>query len=169
MSALSAAARELAEQIIMQNASFKWLMVVGVIGACNTSVVAQELDAGRSEYQAQCASCHGIDGKGSGPISGELKTPPTDLTTLAKKNNGVFPISVIYEVIDGRKVVKAHGVREMPVWGYRYTPTPNLAIVPFNPNAKNAIQYADTTYDPEVVIRTRILAVVDYLNRIQEK
>lgn len=154
---------------MMKSASFKWLIVAGVVGGCNAVALAQGLDAGRSEYQAQCGSCHGIDGKGNGPISGELKSHPTDLTVLAKKNGGVFPISVIYEIIDGRKVIKAHGTREMPVWGYRYTPTPNLAIAPSNPNARNAIQYADTTFDPEVVIRNRLLAVVDYLNRIQEK
>ena len=31
-----------------------------------------------------------------------MKTPPTDLTVLAKNNNGVFPYDMVYQVIDGR-------------------------------------------------------------------
>ena len=45
---------------------------------------------------------------------------PANLTVLTKKNNGVFPFEAVYEVIDGRKEVTAHGTREMPVWGRRY-------------------------------------------------
>jgi cytochrome c553 len=53
---------------------------------------AQPVDASKGEYIASCATCHGEDGKGNGPLSAELKTRPADLTVLAKKNNGVFPI-----------------------------------------------------------------------------
>jgi hypothetical protein len=38
------------------------------------------------------------------PELGLLKTKPADLTTIAKKNNGVFPSAEIYEAIDGRNV-----------------------------------------------------------------
>ncbi len=92
----------------------------------------------------------------------KLKTAPADLTTLAKKNNGVFPLNAVYETIDGRKAVKAHGTRDMPVWGYRYTPRASAASKPTEP-------YVDLSYDPENEVRNRILAVVDYLNRIQDK
>ena len=50
---------------------------------------ADELDLGKSEYHSSCATCHGDDGKGSGPVSTELKVPPADLTVLTKKNNEV--------------------------------------------------------------------------------
>jgi hypothetical protein len=46
---------------------------------------------------------------------------------LSKNNNGVFPLNAVYEVIDGRKSIKAHGTREMPIWGLRYTPSPTVA------------------------------------------
>lgn len=165
------------EPALMKSISV-WLLMAGVSIAFTGAAWTQQPDPGRSEYQAQCGSCHGIDGKGNGPISSELKSSPTDLTLLAKKNNGVFPISVVYEVIDGRKEIKAHGVREMPVWGYRYTPTPNKAAAPFDPKAavapldpkaKAPIQFADTNFDPELVVRNRVLVIVDYLNRIQAK
>jgi hypothetical protein len=54
------------------------------------------------QYQSSCAACHGIDVKGDGPVSTELKTPPADLTVLAKNNNGTFPYDMVYQVIDGR-------------------------------------------------------------------
>jgi mono/diheme cytochrome c family protein len=82
---------------------------------------AQDVDAGKTEYQSFCATCHGVDGKGAGPISPLLKVAPPDLTVLAKKNDGVFPFSSVYKVIDGRQAIVAHGSRDMPIWGNRYT------------------------------------------------
>jgi mono/diheme cytochrome c family protein len=73
-------------------------------------VAAEVLDPGKAEYHSSCASCHGIDGKGNGPVSADLKVPPSDLTVLAKKNNGAFPFYSVHEIIDGRKAVIAHGI-----------------------------------------------------------
>lgn len=71
------------------------------------------------EYQSSCAACHGIDAKGTGPVSKDLKTPPTDLTVRAKNHNGVFTYDMVYEIIDGRNsTISSHGTREMPIWGY---------------------------------------------------
>jgi mono/diheme cytochrome c family protein len=95
---------------------------------------AQSLDASKGEYIASCATCHGEDGKGNGPLGAALKTRPADLTVLAKKNNGVFPISAIYDAIDGRQVVTAHGTREMPIWGNRFRPDLNMAASPNAPD-----------------------------------
>jgi hypothetical protein len=148
----------------MAKGQFKWLMVANLIIACSASGWAQDVDAGKTEFQSSCAACHGADGKGQGPLSAELKSKPADLTVLAKKNNGVFPLNVAYEIIDGRKSISAHGTREMPIWGFRYTPSLNKA---FSPTA--ADKYLNLSYDPEVEVRSRILAVVDYLNRIQGK
>ncbi len=139
-------------------------MIGAVIAGLETTVWAQEFDAGKFEFQIGCAACHGIDGKGRGPVSSQVKVPPADLTVLAKKNNGVFPFNSVYEVIDGRKVVIAHGTRDMPIWGNRYMPSPNEAA---SPNA--ADRFVNPSYDPATIVRMRILAVIDYLNRIQEK
>jgi hypothetical protein len=66
------------------------------------------------------------------------------------------------------KTVKEHGPRDMPIWGYGYTPSPNLSPnQAFNP--KSTESYLDLSYDPEVVIRSGVLSLVDYLYRIQEK
>ncbi|MGY3534480.1 c-type cytochrome [Bradyrhizobium sp. USDA 4452] len=142
-----------------------WLMIGSLTGVFPAAVHAEDVDVGKAEFEASCASCHGADGRGKGPVSEQLKVPPADLTSLAKNNNGVFPISDVYETIDGRRTVSAHGTHEMPIWGERFNPTKNLPHI---------IDPAYDALDPtrglrEVVVRTRILAVIDYLNRIQQK
>ncbi len=121
---------------------------------------ASKKDPGKTEYLNSCALCHGKDGKGTGAINDLLKTAPADLTTLTKKNGGVFPTDRVYSVIDGRVMVKAHGDRDMPAWGYRYS----------SDKAKAAEYYMDSPYyDGEMYARSRILYLIDYLNRIQVK
>ncbi len=151
----------------MQMAASKWLLVSGVVLLSQTTVWAQDHDSdlGKIEYQSKCASCHGNDAKGDGPIADQLKIPPANLTQLAKKNGGVFPLSAVYEKIDGRQEVKAHGPRDMPVWGYRYLPSPNPTP---STTPIQSWSWLDVP-DPEAVVRERILALVDYLYRIQEK
>ena len=145
--------------------SLKWLMIAGLTAGFAGAAQAEDFDIGRSEFQSSCASCHGTDAKGKGPVSDQLKIPPPDLTMLAKNNNGVFPTNAVYETIYGLKTIPAHGTREMPIWGERFNPIIKLPHI------------VDPSYDVldpsrelrEVVVRTRILTVVDYLNRIQQK
>lgn len=95
--------------VAMQKTAAKWLMVAGMTIGLTASGWAEEVDAGKAEYLSSCAPCHGADGKGKGPLSAKLKTKPADLTALAKKNNGVFPVSAVYEAIDGRNAIESHG------------------------------------------------------------
>ncbi len=73
--------------------------------------------SGPKLYQDYCAVCHGSDGKGDGPAAATLKTWPADLTTIAKRHNGSFPVLHVTEKIEGDNMVTAHGSREMPLWG----------------------------------------------------
>ena len=69
-------------------------------------------------YTTYCASCHGPDAKGKGPMAGSLKTPPSDLTRIAIRNRGVFPLLRVQKIISGEEQPSpGHGSREMPVWG----------------------------------------------------
>ena len=79
----------------------------------------QRLD-GASEYRTYCAVCHGADGRGDGPMADKLNRRPNDLTLLSKKNSGSFPETVVYQIIDGRRVVLFHGPTDMPIWGDRF-------------------------------------------------
>lgn len=76
--------------------------------------------AGPDLFRAYCATCHGEDGRGQGPVASSLKTRPSDLTTLASRNGGVFPSARVRSVLsgDGKTAsVVAHGSSAMPVWG----------------------------------------------------
>jgi mono/diheme cytochrome c family protein len=68
-------------------------------------------------FRAYCASCHGVDGKGHGPAALALKATVADLTTIARNNNGEFPVARVQRIIMGEGMIASHGSREMPVWG----------------------------------------------------
>jgi mono/diheme cytochrome c family protein len=73
--------------------------------------------SGRDTFLRHCASCHGGEGKGDGPLAASLTKPPADLTRIAERNGGRFDERAVMAVIDGRREVAAHGDRDMPVWG----------------------------------------------------
>ena len=149
----------------MMKSSVKWLVITGLAAGFAAVAHAEDVDIGKLEFQSSCASCHGSDAKSKGPVSDQLKIPPPDLTMLAKNNNGVFPTNAVYETIDGLKTIPAHGTREMPIWGERFNPIINLP------------HYVDPSYwkmagpeqSPEIVVQKGILAVIDYLSRVQQK
>lgn len=118
----------------------------------SSSAFAQgKYDFGKREYESSCASCHGEKGKGDGAMREFLTKPPSDLTTLTKRNGGVFPTNRVYETIDGRTsvMIGSHGAREMPVWGNVFR--------------------SDDMQPRDWYARDRISSLVDYLSRIQEK
>jgi mono/diheme cytochrome c family protein len=117
----------------------KWLIVAIIVIGFSGAAQTQAIDAGKTAYLSSCAACHGEDAKGNGVLSPVLKVPPADLTTLARRNDGVFPIAAVNEIIDGRTLIAAHGTREMPIWGF------------------------------DIMVRSRIAEIIDYLNRIQRK
>jgi mono/diheme cytochrome c family protein len=131
-------------------------LLLGALVLAAPAMAADKLDIGKREYDASCASCHGLDGKGKGSFAEILQVSMPDLTTMARRNGGVFPISYAYNVIDGREEFKAHGTREMPIWGR------HLSV-------RGAPVYDDYGYDADMFVRARILAVIDYLYRLQVK
>src|SRR5678816_3800143 len=70
---------------------------------------------GGSLFRTYCASCHGKEGKGDGPLAENLRFRPPDLTLLAKGNKGEFDAAKVHRIIDGREPVKGHGGPDMPV------------------------------------------------------
>jgi hypothetical protein len=78
---------------------------------------AAEGNGGKEMYLKYCGSCHGSGGKGDGPVSRDLKVKVPDLTLLRSKNKGIYPTERVMSSIDGSRVVRAHGDRNMPVWG----------------------------------------------------
>jgi hypothetical protein len=70
-------------------------------------------------YVNYCAACHGLDGRGRGPVAPSLALPPSDLTLLSRTNGGRFPTYRVQSVLrfgpDTPSTV--HGSKDMPVWG----------------------------------------------------
>ncbi|MCF7970755.1 MAG: cytochrome c [Methylococcaceae bacterium] len=130
---------------------------VFLISLCANTFATDKLDVGKLEYDAACAVCHGRTGKGDdGPLRSLLVRPVPNLTILAKNNNGVFPFDRVYQIIDGRQEVKTHGPRDMPVWGRAF-------------NMQSSLYFENyPSYDSESAARSRILALTEYLYRLQE-
>jgi len=121
------------------------------------ALAADVIDVGKLEYDSACASCHGRKGAGDGPLKDQLKTSVPDLRVLARNNGGVFPFDRVYQIIDGRQELKIHGPRDMPVWGYRF-------------NAQSSVYFENyPAHDAESGARSRILALTEYIYRLQSK
>lgn len=75
--------------------------------------------SGQDLFEFYCASCHGRDGRGQGPVVPSLKSPPPDLTTIARRNGGIFPRARVESLVSGDREwsTTIHGSKEMPVWG----------------------------------------------------
>ncbi len=92
------------------------LLLLSAVG----TTTADEVGQGRALYLQSCAPCHGLAGEGDGPMSRALTTPPTNLRRLSERFGNPLPEDQIARFIDGRADVKAHGPRDMPVWGNRF-------------------------------------------------
>jgi mono/diheme cytochrome c family protein len=115
-------------------------------------------NTGKLAYERYCASCHGISGKGDGPLAKLQPKPPADLSQLRSLHGGRFPSSVIFEKIDGRNEVAAHGPRTMPIW----------AKV-FKEQEAEAPPCEDNECFYTKFWRGRILAIITYIRTLQER
>ncbi|GGC20544.1 hypothetical protein GCM10011363_41500 [Marivita lacus] len=79
-------------------------------------LLAQDVDHGRALFQTHCATCHGADAKGQGPLAAALVLQPSDLTTLSARNERSFPLERVLSRIDGTDPMVSHG-SPMPVFG----------------------------------------------------
>lgn len=92
------------------------LFLVGLLGLIATPLSAQDVPEGEVIFQFHCATCHGLDADGNGPMAPALTVQPTDLTKLSAENQGVFPITRVIMRIDGRDPLVSHG-SSMPIFG----------------------------------------------------
>lgn len=124
-------------------------------GATAASADEGEREAGRGKqlYMAHCASCHGADGQGSGPVAPFLTISPSNLTKIAERNGGQFPFLEVYRIIDGRTTVRGHGESQMPVWGDTF---------------RTEADEAYGRYGSEPFVQARVSALTVYLAAIQE-
>ena len=124
---------------------------VGIVNklAVDKAAVPRTIAAsGKQTYLQYCASCHGPDARGNGPAAFVLKTPPPDLTTLAKRHDGKFPYRYVSEVLRFGARIVAHGSSDMPIWGPIFGSMDNYDLV---------------------AVRKRIKDLSDYLASLQQK
>jgi mono/diheme cytochrome c family protein len=105
--------------------------------------------SGSYTYRTYCASCHGTDGKGEGPLAESLGFHPPNLALIAKRNGGDYPAERVHRIVDGRKPLAGHGGPDMPIWG-------------------DAFKNPETGFDDSKV-KEKIRSVVDYLRTLQAR
>jgi len=110
---------------------------------------AVEAVSGAYAFRTYCASCHGTQGKGDGPLAENLRFHPADLTLIARRHGGNFPTEMVVRIVDGRDPLKGHGGPDMPVWG-------------------DAFRNPDTNFD-EKRVREKIRSIVEYVKTLQVK
>ncbi len=94
------------------------LSLVAVVFVSQPALSANdEVAEGHRYFIQYCASCHGQDGLGDGPVAKSLSRPPANLRMLGDKYGMPLPAHRIAELIDGRDSARAHGSHAMPVWG----------------------------------------------------
>ena len=136
------------------------VMVIASIGIA-ASVIAADVPQdpssfGRSEFQANCAVCHGTTGRGDGPLASTfLPQAPPDLTTYAHRYGGSFPWRLAWVTIDGRPYeVECPRESDMPAWGSHFY--------------RDAATGPNRELDTELQVSARIEALVGYLASIQQ-
>ncbi|SHH23549.1 c-type cytochrome [Marivita hallyeonensis] len=130
----------------------KVLHTVLATALCAGSVVmAQDADIGQRTYEQYCATCHGMDGSGGGPLTEIMTASVPDLTGLAAAHEGQFPMLDVIHIIDGRTGLRAHG-GPMPVYG---------AL--FDEESHSGTEYGDVLYT-----RGKVLSIAYYLESIQK-
>jgi mono/diheme cytochrome c family protein len=122
---------------------------VAVSGQEPPSPPTDQSYSGSDLFKTYCAACHGTSAHGDGPLAANMKKPPPDLTQIAARNGGTFPAALVAQIIDGRQPVKGHGGSDMPVWGDAFK--------------------ASRLGSSEESIQARIQALVEYLERLQER
>jgi mono/diheme cytochrome c family protein len=106
-------------------------------------------ESGQQLYERYCASCHGENAHGNGPVAPFISAAVPDLTRIAHRRGGEFPPEEIFQIIDGQSARAAHGPRHMPVWGYEF----------FGPQSDDRLAHQQAT--------ERVERLVAYLGTLQ--
>ena len=123
-------------------------MAGGAVAALSLAApVSAPAPPGHDLYQKHCAVCHGAEARGDGPWADVLAYRPADLTRIAIRARGEFPVGRVRDIIDGRKPMKGRFPSGMPVWG-------------------DAFKNAEDGYS-ESGVREKVSALAEYLRTIQ--
>jgi len=133
-----------------------WLAVVSpaaALGLVACVATTPPPTVGRVLYEDFCATCHGASGKGDGTLAGDWSQPPADLTRIAERNGGTFPLAKVMSTIDGYSRRKMHG-STMPEMGQVFQDAPMVLV--------------DTGDGIETPVPKPLMDLADYLRSIQQ-
>src|SRR5512132_3118854 len=84
-----------------------WWTLLGMALAAEQPQLSptEMVHVGHRYFVRYCSACHGLEGRGDGPAASALQSPPADLTRIAQRRGGHFPVAEIRASIDGRTVV----------------------------------------------------------------
>ena len=144
----------------MRDRAERWMPgVLVMLAALGVSVplvrAAEDAHPGRQLYLKYCSACHGPQAKGDGVAGSLMRPQPIDLTKLASRYGGEFPLEQVVRSIDGREALHAHGEPTMPVWG-------EVLSEEFGSPGKQRPPI-------ERRVQGRIFDIAEYLRSIQEK
>ncbi len=126
-------------------------LTITTLAACADEMCFNFSDrySGAILFQLHCASCHGDDARGKGPVAEFINVKVPDLTQISAAHGGKFPTEEVFRIIDGQADMPAHGTRHMPVWGYEF----------FGQQADDERAHAEAT--------EKVDALVNYLRKLQ--
>jgi hypothetical protein len=133
-------------------------LALAAAGLASPAVAEGDRDLGRITYGTHCASCHGSDGRGDGPMAEFLTVEVPDLATIQRDNGGIFPFARVFRIIEEGAENEVHAASGMPAWSERLlTDTYILHGIRVEPGQREAF------------VRSRILAVIDHIAGMQEQ
>ncbi|NDC24246.1 MAG: cytochrome c, partial [Proteobacteria bacterium] len=108
------------------------------------------LTNGKTQYDRNCAQCHGVDGAGDGPASGNFNPPPTNLK--GSKLSGTSPFQLFNTIklgVPGTAMASFDYLTDAEVWDIAHYVN---SLIPKNEEASTvgsvsaALRYLDGAY-----------------------
>lgn len=115
-----------------------------------TTMEAQS--AGEALFMENCVACHGTAGQGDGPLAAGLATKPANLTEIAARRNGVWPMLEIMSVIDG----------------YSRNTLPREDMPVFENFLDNEMVEFDTGNGANTLVPAKLIDIVEFLLSLQD-
>ena len=128
-------------------------LVAVLLAACVPGQTPSQPTSGAEDFDELCAPCHGATGKGDGPMGKTLAHRPADLTGLAARHGGKFPMAYVMSKI----------------WGYSHGGAPGALMPKFAPLMEGPTVLVDTGDGIQTPTPLRLVEIANYLTTIQGK
>lgn len=115
-----------------------------------TALEAQS--AGEALFEENCVGCHGHSGRGDGPLAAGLATDPADLTQIAARRAGVWPMFEVMSIIDG----------------YSRNTLPREDMPVFENFLDNEMVEFDTGNGASILVPEKMIDIVEFLLTLQD-